>query len=349
MDYKIQDKIAQMFLVGIPNKESIPGVLELIKKHHIGGVILYKNNYNNIDEMIDLINRLKRANKEYTIPLTIAIDQEGGRVNRLPQDILNIKSAYRLAKSGKNAVNEASLFTSKLLKDIGINMNFSPVLDIKSQGDDNAFIGNRAFSNNPDEIIKYGEIWTNNYINNDVIPVIKHYPGHGNLNVDSHIFLPIIKNFSKDRIDLKPFRSLMQNKIPAIMVGHILISNYTKLKPASLSKEFIIDFIRNEEKYDGLVITDELGMRAVRIFFGKYRSIKMAYLAGNDIICCKYSNGYIEKCLNIIRKNIEESTLNSHFNRIVSYKKRFNFKDDLVSNQLNISEINKKIEQINEM
>ncbi len=336
-----------MLLVGIPNKESIPGVLNLIKKNHIGGVILYKNNYSSLDEMISLINKLKEANKDYDIPLTIAIDQEGGRVNRLPKDIHNLNSAYRLCNASDESVIKGARITSSILNKLGINMNFSPVLDVRSQSDDNAFIGNRAFSKDINKISLLGEMYVNEHIKNDVIPVIKHYPGHGNINVDSHFLLPIIRNFSKNRKDIIPFRYLMEKDVPAIMVGHILIKNYTKLKPATLSREFVTDFIINEEKYNNLIITDELGMRAIRLFYGKYRPMKLAFLAGNDLICCKYSNNYIEKCLDMLTKYIDSVDIDDSFSKIIKYKKKFRYNDELITNDLDIDEINKEIDNIN--
>ena len=348
MNHTIEDKIAQMLLVGIPNRESIPGVLDLIKNKHIGGVILYKNNYNSLKEMIDLINELKLANYDYDIPLTIAIDKEGGRVNRLPKEIINIKSAYRLAEMGEDVVQEASDLTSKILNQLGINMNFAPVLDIRSQKDDNAFIGNRAFSDNAQEIIKFGRIYVQTHLLNNVIPVIKHYPGHGNINIDSHFFLPIVRNFSKERVDLQPFHVLMKEKVPAIMVGHILLPSYTKMKPATLSKCFITEFIRKQNRYNGLIITDELGMRAVRILYGKYYCMKLAFLAENDIISCKYSKGYIERCIKKLKKEKDHFNLDYHFNKIIDYKKQYHFNDNSISKDIDFEKFNKKIQSLNE-
>ena len=348
MDYSLKDKIAQMLLVGIPNKESIPGIINLIKNYHIGGVILYKKDYSSLKEMVYLINKLKEANKGNSIPLTIAIDQEGGRVNRLPAELDNIKSAYRLALDGEDKVLKASDLTSKVLNKLGINMNFSPVLDIRSQKDDNGYIGNRAYSNDVDIISKMGSIYVDAHIKNNVMPVIKHYPGHGNINIDSHFFLPVIKDFSLDRIDLKPFNDLISKNVPALMVGHIVLSKFTGHKPATLSKEFVNDFIRKESKYEGLIITDELGMRAIRIFYGKYRSMKMAFLAENDIICCKYSKDYVEKCFDILEDISSSINIDYHFNKIVNYKKKYNYSDDPIKEDIDIDRINEEIKIINE-
>lgn len=350
MNSTYKDMLAQMLFVGIPNKKSISGVIDAIKKHHIGGVILYKNNYNSLEEMIDLINQLKKANEKNNIPLCIAIDQEGGRVNRLPKEFNNIKSASRLCKSGPKAVSKASNTSASVLRDLGIHMNFAPVLDIRNQNDDNAFIGNRAYSNNVDEIVLCAKRFIKEYNKVKVIPVCKHYPGHGSVNIDSHLFLPIIKNFSKNTVDLKPFVKL-GNDAPAVMVSHILINGYTNFKPASLSKKFIQDFIKKENNYNGLIITDELGMKAVRLLFGKYRSVRLAYEANNDIICCKYHEGYIDKLLDnlICDTKISITNIKGSYDKILDYKKKYSMDDKQVKNKLDLKNINKEIDKINNM
>ena len=344
-----RDMLAQKLLVGIPDKKYIPNVIKLIKDYHIGGIILYKNNYNSINEMVDLINRLKEANRGYDIPLTIAIDQEGGRVNRLPKELLNIKSSYRQCRSGKTIVKKAARITSEVLSSLGINMDFAPVLDLRKQRDDNAFIGNRAFSPIAKKVIECGKIWCDELSRNNVIPVIKHYPGHGSLNVDSHLFLPVINEFKEDKDDLVPFKYFIKEETPAMMVAHILIRGKTGLKPATLSKPFISEYIRKGKKYNGLIVTDELGMKAVRIFYGKINSVKLAYEATNDIICIKYHPNYVEKSLKMLLKDnkISEKELENSFNKIIKYKKEYKFNDKEVSNKIDISKTNKMIEEIN--
>ena len=338
------EMIAQKILIGIPDKKSIPGVLELIKNYHIGGVILYKNNYSNLDELVKLINMLKEANKGYDIPLTISMDQEGGRSNRLPSEINNIKSSFRLCNSGNKTVKDAAVVTANILNKLGINMNFAPVLDVKKQKDED-FIGNRAYSSNIDKITECGRIYCKELEKKHIIPVLKHFPGHGSIKFDSHVFLPIITKFSNNVDDVKPFLRLMEEEAPAIMVSHILIKGYTNLRPASLSPEFINNYIISKLRYNGLLITDELGMRSVRFFYGRYKSVRNAFLAGNDIICFKYKDGYIERVIGELlemKLDVEKS-----FNKIVDYKKQYKFSDKPVKFDLDLMTLNKKIDEIN--
>ena len=351
MKNSYQDMLAQKLLVGIPDKKSITEVFNLIKKYHIGGVILYKSNYDSLDEMLKLTNKLKESNKEYDIPLFIAIDQECGRVNRLPAELNRIKSSYRQCLSGLECVKKASDLTSDILKRVGVNMNFAPVLDIRRQKDDNAFIGNRAFSSNYEDVIKCGKIWCDELINDNIIPVIKHFPGHGSLKTDSHLFLPIIRDFKEDKSDLKPFKELIKDGVPALMIGHILIKGMTGLRPATLSRTFITDYVRDKHNYTGLIVTDELGMRAVRTFYGKTNSVLKAYEAGSDVICIKYHPGYIEKLLDKLLNdsNINKEEITNSYERIIKYKKEFKLSDKPLNDKIDVAKANTIINEINNM
>ena len=230
----LEEKIAQMFLVGIPNKNSIEKVLKLIKEYKIGGVILYRSNYTNLDELKDLITKLKLANKDNKLPLTIAIDQEGGRVNRLPKEFTNSLSLYRMSKNTNEDIKLYANTTSKLLSDLGINMNFAPVLDLKKHQDNHA-IGNRAISSDVNKVTEIASIICEQFKTNNVVPVIKHFPGQGSVKMDSHIFLPTIYNYEKIiKEDSVPFKNMIDNGIDSIMVGHILVLGKSNLHPASI-------------------------------------------------------------------------------------------------------------------
>lgn len=349
----IKEKIAQMFLVGIPNKESIEGVLNLINNYKIGGVILYKNNYENLEELKGLIKKLKEANKNNELPLTIAIDQEGGRVNRLPNEFIKPVSLFRMAKNKNEDIKTYANITSSLLNTLGINMNFAPVLDLKKHHDNHA-IGNRAISNDVNRVTEVANIICEEYKNNNVIPVIKHFPGQGSVTMDSHVFLPTILNYKKIlKEDSVPFKKMIDNGIDAIMVGHILILGHTNLNPASISKKFIRNELRDRYKYKNIIMTDELGMRSVSWLYGKNRSIIKAFKAENDIVCCKYSDKYIENLINKIEilirlGKLKEDCINSSYKKIETMKKENNFTDEIHFKNLKIEEYNKNIEKLNE-
>ena len=309
MNLSLKEKIAQMFLVGIPNKESIEGILNLIKNYSIGGVIIYKNNYSDLEELKKLITKLKEANKDNKLPLTISIDQEGGRVNRLPKEFTNSVSLYRMSKNSNDDIKLYARTTSQLLHYLGINMNFAPVLDLKKHHDNHA-IGNRAISSNVKKVTEVSEIICDEFKNNNVVPVIKHFPGQGSVNMDSHFFLPTIFNYEKIlKEDSIPFKSMIEKGIDTIMVGHILVLKKSHLLPASISKQFIHNELRDRYNYKNIIMTDELGMRSVSLLYGKTNSIIKAFKAKNDIVCCKYSPNFIEDLIDKVIKKIENKNL----------------------------------------
>lgn len=188
----LEEKIGQMFMFGVKSN-NIDILVKLIKEYKIGGVILYKNNYSSYDELITVIKKLKDANKDNKIPLFISIDQEGGRVNRMPKEIVNMKNIYDLSSlnDDKLIIDSADIL-SKLLVGIGINMNFAPVLDIYN-GTDSNVLYKRCFSTDVDIVSKYGLKYMKKMQSNNLISVIKHFPGHGISEKDSHFLIPYVK------------------------------------------------------------------------------------------------------------------------------------------------------------
>lgn len=346
VELSLREKVAQMLLVGIPNKESIDGVIKLIENYGLGGVILYKNNYSNLDELKDLIIKLKKANKNNKLPLSIAIDQEGGRVNRLPSEFVNSRSLNIMSKKNDDDIRLFAKTSSQLLANLGININFAPVIDLKKHGDNHA-IGNRAISDDVNVVTNVAGLIVDEFNKNNVVSVIKHFPGQGSVSADSHFFLPIIKNYDNVlKNDSIPFKNMIDKGIDAIMVGHIMIMGHTGWFPATLSKSFINKELRRRYNYDNVVMTDELGMRSVSYLYGKKNSIVRAFMASNDIICCKYSNNFIEKVIDSVIKKIDKGIIkvediDSSIKRIEKMKKKYKFSDKTDFEKINVDKYNK--------
>ena len=347
-ELNLEEKIGQLFLIGIPNKASIPNVLNLIKNNHVSGVILYKNNYGTYQEMVSLVKKLKRANKNNKVPLFISIDQEGGRVNRFPRGFEPILNPYSFRNASDTVIKKRIKIISKLLNSTGINMNFDPVLDLKLM-EDNHYIGKRAYSDNPDEVSRLTTLAINEYIKNNIIPVAKHFPGQGGLKADSHRTLPVIRDYTKHvKKELKPFVNAIKNDIPGIMVGHIKILNKTNNKPASISKNFINKEIRGRLKYNNLIIPDELSMRSVRYRYGRKRTILIGLKAGLDLIPIKYYPG-IEKIFPIVKKQILNNKINvdNQVENVLRIKEQYKINDNIKFKTLNRLAINKEIKELN--
>jgi len=348
----IQEKIGQMLILGIDTNHITSQIKEVIAKYKIGGVILYKKNFSTYKEMIELIQQLKEINKENKIPLFIGIDQEGGRVNRMPKEILNLPSANKIAvKGGKEAVENSGRILGELLKKSGYNIDFAPVLDIKRFKDNHA-IGDRCYGENAEEVIRYGIPVMKELEKQGIIPVVKHFPGHGATSKDSHYFLPVI-NKLKDE-DMKPFEEAIRQGTDAILIGHFLIKSITKNYPTSLSREFVTKYIRKKYRYNGLIITDDLKMRAIRFIYGTDLAVRKAFQSGCDVIMLKYNSKeerrIIDNIVTLVEKGkIKESRINKSIKRIIKVKEKYKITDEQKIEGIDIEEINSKIKEIKEI
>lgn len=350
-EYSLQEKVGQMMFVGI-NKESVDDILvKLVREYKVGGIILYKKNYKNYDEMIDLVNKLKEANKENKIPLFIGIDQEGGRVNRFPSDINKMKSAYSFTKKEDLIVlKEGISITSELLKKTGINLNFAPVLDIKRY-DDNHYIGDRSYGVNSDEVSKYGVFAMKEYMNNGIIPVVKHFPGCGLKAADSHYLLPHTDKLSDFDEDIVPFINAIKEGAEIIMLQHILIKDIDKKHPFYFSKDFL-NKIRKEYGFKGILMTDDIKMRYVRYLYTKKQILINSINAGVNLIMFQYKENdefkIIKRTIDLVlNKEIDMENIDKSFELIINLKNKYKINDECIKG-INVNEINDKIDKCNE-
>ena len=362
MDIKslsLEERIGQTLIVGLDvpvGKKMYETIDIIIDKYKAGGICLYRKNYNTYEELVKVINYIKEKSSKQKVPIIISLDQEGGRVNRLPKDFLNLPSANKLAKySSKenDLVRQAGELTGKILKKLGIDMDFAPVLDIKRFPDNHA-IGDRAFSGNVDEVCKYGLEYAQELQKQGIIPVVKHFPGHGATNQDTHFTLPKINyTMSELKEDLKPFKKAIKKNIPAILIGHLVIKRETGKLPASLSKRFITKYIRKKYHYNGLIITDDIRMKAIRFYFiGKFNPVKIAFDAGNDMIMLKYLGNEEKWLKNIeqeIRSGIMLGRLDRKVNRILKAKEEYGVNTNKIKVDKDfVQEVNSQIKTIRE-
>ena len=350
---EIERKIGQMLIIALEEKQITQKTINIIQKYNIGGIILYRKNYNSYKEMLDLINKLKEINRVNEIPLFISIDQEGGRVNRMPSEILNLESASKISKKGDiTLVKESANIIGEMLIKTGINMNYSPVLDIKNFKENHA-IGDRCFGKNKEEVSKYGIEFMKELSKRGVLPVEKHFPGHGATIQDSHIMLPIVTKSKNDLENehMEPFKNAIQNGAEAIMVGHILTKDIDKKYPASLSKKTIQEYLIEKFKFKGLIITDDLKMLAVRLRYSLKRAVMLAINSGNNMIMIGAKYKKIEKIIKSISKKVQKgkidiNIINQSVKSIISVKEKYNINDNKIEG-FDIEYINKRIQQLN--
>lgn len=274
----LEEKVGQMFIIGFWGTQPDYYITKMVQERNIGGVILFKYNIKDKEQLTKLTSDLQTLSKK--IPLFISIDQEGGVVSRLATDIVSETIAQSDIKTKKEAYSLAKK-RAKELKALGISMNFSPVLDNIQK--ENSFLYDRVFRG---DISLLGNAMISGYRDGGIVAVPKHFPGHPNNLVDSHKALPEV-NISEAEFDAydSQFKEVILNKdTQAIMAGHILFNQIDSKYPSSLSSKIITEILRNKYGFDGVVITDDMQMGALTESFKISEAAIKAIVAGNDIL-----------------------------------------------------------------
>lgn len=316
----LRQQISQMLIIGFKGKKITKNIKDLITEYGIGGVIIYRKNYDTYEEMIEIVNELKRLNKN-NLPLFISIDQEGGRVNRFSKEIKRLPPAFEISKiQDRNLLEESGDIIGESLIKTGINMNFAPVLDIKRFEEDHA-IGDRCYGETRDKVIENAIPVMNKIKERKVISVIKHFPGHGATSKDSHFFLPKINSTIEqlEKEDMEVFKKAIESGADAIMVGHLKLKSIDK-HPASLSQKFITGYLREKYQFKGLIITDDLKMKAIKMRYSNPQAIKQAINAGADIIVVRTDFANEKSIIKKVEKLVKLGKID--INRILESNKR---------------------------
>lgn len=309
----------QKFILGTEN-------LNIALRNGLGGVIFFTKDIQSEEQFKELIKNIKSTAKQQ---LFLSIDQEGGRVERTENIYKRRLSARFAYKKGLDFLERQSNEISKELYDLGINLNFAPCIDVNTNPN-NPIIGERSFSSNPNEVIEAMNIFIKASRKNNIIPCVKHFPGHGDADKDSHLTLPKIDlNLEEmESIHIKPFKSAVENVIEMIMVAHLHCTCFDKeVLPTSLSVN-ALRYLRNTLNYNGVVISDDMVMKGVQDY-GSLEAVIMAIKAGVDMFIFRDSNPetleIINKLVNIVEKDGELKKLVIESNkRIMSLKKRYN-------------------------
>ena len=286
--FNIEQLAGQRLMAGFDGTGLNDDLRHLIGELKVGGLILFSRNIETPDQIRTLCTDVQACAVSCgQPPLFIAIDQEGGQVARL-QDPFTLFPGTPPLKSKADAENFARI-TSRELRDVGINMNMAPVMDVTDPDIDSVMI-KRAFSNDPDTVANIGVAVINGLQKRNIMAVAKHFPGIGRTTLDSHVDLPVLDADSeKLQKDLAPFGAAIENRVAGIMLSHILYSALDPDLPASLSVKIARDLLRNRMGYDGLVMTDDLDMGAVINHFDIDTAVDRIMAADIDLtlICHK--------------------------------------------------------------
>lgn len=314
------EKLGQLFIVALytnKGEEYISNVRNLVVNEKLGGLILMQDD---AEREINLVNEFQSKSK---VPMLIGMDAEWGLFQR-------IAAAHKLpwaitlgAIQDKNIITEMSAQIAADAKRMGVNWDFAPVVDVNTNPN-NPIIGNRSFGSDVQNVINSGLAYSNGLQNNNVLAAIKHFPGHGDTDTDSHLDLPMISH-NLDRLnstELAPFKALMDKGIGGVMVAHLYVPALEKQKgvPASVSKSIVTGILKEKFGYKGLIITDALNMGAVAKRYKPGELDALAFKAGNDIML--FSDG-VKEGKRLIQLAIDKGELSQ--NRVEESVKKILF------------------------
>ncbi len=342
----LEEKIGEMILIGFRGTTAEPGteIHNLIKKHHVGGVVLYNRDVpskDSIQRNIESPEQLKKLNRQlqsiHDKKLIISIDEEGGLISRMKS-----KNGFRshlshLEIGNINQADSTRFWASGMadeLSGLGINMNFAPVVDLNINPDC-PVIGKikRSFSADPSNVINNSKIFIEEHQKKNIICVPKHFPGHGSANMDSHQdFTDVTKTWSPK--ELKPYAALIADDYCDIVMTAHVYNEKLDTFPSTLSRKIIDNVLKKQMKFEGVVISDDMQMGAINQYYGFEESIERAILAGVDIILLSnnsYQTDYDPeiaiKTIDVIKKMLEENKINkerinSSYEKIVALKNK---------------------------
>lgn len=293
---KLEQKIGQLFLIGFAGDALIPGhpITRDISERNLGGVILFDRllangqNTNNIVNGGQLKLLIAELQSHAESPLLIAVDQEGGKVSRFsekrgfpvtpPASELGLEPTLELTTRSANQ-------TARMLRDVGINLNLAPVVDLNVY-DQNPIIAryNRSFSAQVDDVISHASVWIKAHRACGLLSCLKHFPGHGSSRIDSHKgFVDITDTWQE--IELQPYQKLQEiGLVDTIMLGHLFHRGFDDNYPITLSRNTIESEIRHRLGFDGVVISDDMQMKAITDHYGLEEACCRALAAGVDLI-----------------------------------------------------------------
>lgn len=339
---ELEKQIGQMIMVGFRGTEVTEdsGIVKAIEDIGIGGVVLFDfdipsnsfpRNIISPEQTKGLIYYLQSYS---SIPLFIAVDVEGGRVNRLKPEygFSEILSAQELGKKDYESTEKEALKISQELKELGFNMNFAPVVDVNINPE-NPIIGGlgRSFSSDSQEVFLHAKAFIKAHRKNNIIPVVKHFPGHGSSLKDSHLGMVDVTETYKEE-EIIPYKKLQEDgALEAVMTAHIFNRNVDEEYPATLSSIFLKDILRKELGFQGIIISDDMQMKAIVDSYGFEESIIRAINSGCDILLFSNNSqtGYDDdlpyKVHQVIYEavkdgRISKERINESYDRVISLK-----------------------------
>lgn len=345
----LDEKIGQLFISGMEGTEMTDETAAMIEENALGGVILFQPNLEDPDRSLQLVNDLKQLEEANDIPLFISVDQEGGQVERLP-GLPPLKSAGEIGEYDRKYAYENGQLLAELLKAYGMNLNFAPVLDVDSNPN-NPVIADRAFGDNAEIVSEMGVSMMQGMQDEGVITSVKHFPGHGDTDVDSHEQLPVVNKSRQEMEETEfiPFETAVNTGVDMVLMAHIKLPELGIDVPASFSKD-AVDILRDDWHYDGVIITDDLTMGAITENYEMEEVTVNAVKAGVDILMIAHEKELLEAGIEGLKTAVEngditEDRIDESVQRILELKEDYDV-DNQPVDSISIDELNQKIDQV---
>jgi beta-N-acetylhexosaminidase len=298
-------RAGQRVMAGFEGHEVSPDIRTLIRDYGVGHVILFARNVAEPAQVAGLVRELQEVARDagHALPLLVSVDQEGGRVARLraPWTVWpSLRALGRLDNEAHARAMGAAMAAE--LRACGIRWNLAPVMDVDSNPK-NPVIGDRSFGDDPAKVGRLGVAFIQGLEQGRVAACAKHFPGHGDTEVDSHLDLPVITHSRSrfEEVELPPFRSAAEAKVASVMTAHVLVPDYDETLPATLSPT-VLRVLRDDLGYEGVVLSDDLEMKAIAAKWRTGEAAAMAAEAGCDVLAvCKSPDAQVEAVESLVR------------------------------------------------
>ena len=302
------DKVGQLLMIGIHGKTLNDDAKFMLNEYRVGGIILFDRNMESKDQVKSLITDINKTGKNAGLtPLFIGIDQEGGAVARMEDQLIKVPPAEEVGKESVEQAVSLAKQSGTELKNLGFNINFAPVADL-------GLTYGRSFSTNPDEVVRYAGAVGKAYDEAGLWYSYKHFPGIGKTDVDLHADTSVVP-VSKETLlneDTKVFVDLIKQSKPntyAIMVSHAMYPQIDPDHPSSLSKVIITDWLRKDMGYNGVVVTDDMDMGALAKHYTFGDMAVQSILAGSDILLVCHEYEHMQEAYNGLMKAVKEGRI----------------------------------------
>jgi len=326
MTSALERQAASLFTVGFYGKTVTPELTGLLARG-VGGVIFFARNVGTPEEVLELNREIKRVAAR---PLLLAIDQEGGQVARLKQGFTELPPMRAVGAAGSPALaRELGRLIGRELRAVGFDMNYAPVLDIDTNPD-NPIIAARSFGRTPELVTELGLALAAGLQEVGVAACGKHFPGHGDTSQDSHLELPKLPHAMArlEEVELAPFKAAAKAGIASFMTAHVIFEAVDSKYPATMSRAVLTGILREKLGYDGMVVTDDVEMKAIADNYGVEEAVLLGLGAGVDHFLCCHTAELAHRAIDAIVKAVEsgklsQSVLDTATRRFNSVRSRF--------------------------